>query len=57
MRTQDAQNWPDEGVVRAKVGQEGRRREHYVILEEISGAVVAAPPDGIAASLHTGAKM
>ncbi len=25
MRTQDAQDWPDEGVVRAKVGQEGRR--------------------------------
>jgi len=27
MRTQDAQDWPDQGVVRAKVGQEGRRRE------------------------------
>jgi len=40
MRTQDAQNWPDEGVVRTKVGQEGRRREHYVILDEASGAVV-----------------
>jgi hypothetical protein len=50
MRTQDAQNWPDEGVVRAKVGQEGRRREHYAILDEASGAVVGfiaaepAPP-------------
>ncbi len=40
MRTQDAQDWPDEGVVRAKVGQEERRREHYVILDEASGAVV-----------------
>jgi len=50
MRTQEAQNWPDEGVVQAKVGQEGRRREHYVVLDEARGAVVGfiaaepAPP-------------